>query len=109
MDAIVERDELKDTLGKILRLHRPTEGYANFDPAHDDDRYEPTELMRERNTFSRPLEPWDKVMAARQMKRLASVDYMGQILMNSWNCTETVISVMIRQLSVVLPIWMDSR
>lgn len=109
VDAIVERDELKDTLGKILRLHRPTEGYANFDPAHDDDRYEPTELMRERNTFSRPLEPWDKVMAARQMKRLASVDYMGQILMNSWNCTETVISVMIRQLSVVLPIWMDSR
>ena len=79
VDAIVERDELKDTLGKILRLHRPTEGYANFDPAHDDDRYEPTELMRERNTFSRPLEPWDKVMAARQMKRLASVDYMGQI------------------------------
>ena len=79
VDAIVERDELKDTLGKILRLHRPTEGYANFDPAHDDDRYEPTELMRERNTFSRPLEPWDKVVAARQMKRLASVDYMGQI------------------------------
>ena len=79
VDAIVERDELKDTLGKILRLHRPTEGYANFDPAHDDDRYEPTELMRERNTFSKPLEPWDKVMAARQMKRLASVDYMGQI------------------------------
>ena len=38
VDAIVERDELKDT-----------------------------------------LEPWDKVMAARQMKRLASVDYMGQI------------------------------
>ena len=38
--------------------------------------------MRERNTFSRPLEPWDKVMAARQMKRLASVDYMGQILTN---------------------------
>ena len=60
-------------------MHRPTEGYANFDPAHDDDRYEPTELMRERNTFSKPLEPWDKVMAARQMKRLASVDYMGQI------------------------------
>ena len=79
VDAIVERDELKDTLGKILRLHRPVEGYANFDRAHDDDRYEPTELMRERNTFSRPLEPWDKVMAARQMKRLASVDYMGQI------------------------------
>ena len=36
---------------------RQVEGYSNFDPAHDDDRYEPTELMRERNTFSRPLEP----------------------------------------------------
>ena len=38
-----------------------------------------TQNSSERNTFSRPLEPWDKVMAARQMKRLASVDYMGQI------------------------------
>ena len=37
VDAIVERDELKDTLGKILRLHRPTEGYANFDPLRSDD------------------------------------------------------------------------
>ena len=79
VDAIVERKDLKMTLYRILKMHQKTEGYANFDPAHDDDRYEPTELMRERNTFSRPLEPWDKVMAARQMKRLASVDYMGQI------------------------------
>ena len=79
VDAIVERKDLKMTLYRILKMHQKTEGYANFDPLREDDNYEPTELMRERNTFSRPLEPWDKVMAARQMKRLASVDYMGQI------------------------------
>ena len=79
VDAIVEREELKDTLGKILRLHRPTEGYANFDSAHDDDRYEPTELMKERNVKAKPMNAWDKVTAARQMKRLASVDYIDTI------------------------------
>ena len=82
VDAIVERDNLKKTLAQILRFHRPTTGYANFDKAHDNDRYEPTELMRERSAHAMPLEPWDKVTAARQMTRLASVDYMGQIFDN---------------------------
>lgn len=79
VDAIVEREDLKETLGKILKMHKPRTGYANFDPAHDDDKYQPTELMRERSVKSKPLDAWDKVMAARQMKRLASVDYMEEI------------------------------
>ena len=79
VDAIVEREELKETLGKILKMHKPRTGYANFDPAHDNDKYQPTELMRERSIKSKPLDAWDKVMAARQMKRLASVDYMEEI------------------------------
>ena len=79
VDAVVEREELKNTLWKILKMHKPKKGFANFDPAHDDDRYEPTELMRERAAKSKPLSAWDKVTAARQMKRLGSVDYMGKI------------------------------
>ena len=79
VDAIVEREELKETLGKILKMHKPRTGYANFDPAYDNDKYQPTELMRERSIKSKPLDAWDKVMAARQMKRLASVDYMEEI------------------------------
>ena len=76
---IVERENLKKTLYKILRAHRPTTGYANFDPLHSDDNYEPTELMKEREAKAKPFKVWDKVSAARQIKRLASVDYMDYI------------------------------
>ena len=79
VDAIVERDQLKKTLYQILKMHKPRTGYANFDPLHEDDNYEPTELMKERSVKSKPLDAWDKVTAARQMKRLASVDYMDAI------------------------------
>ena len=79
VDMIVEREDLKKTLYKILRAHRPTTGYANFDPLHSDDNYEPTELMKEREAKAKPFKVWDKVSAARQIKRLASVDYMGYI------------------------------
>lgn len=79
VDAIVERDNLKTTLYRILKLHEHREGFANFDPAHDHDRYEPTELMKERTAKSKPLSAWDKVTAARQMNRLASVDYINEI------------------------------
>ena len=76
VDMIVEREDLKKTLYKILRAHRPTTGYANFDPLHSDDNYEPTELMKEREAKAKPFKVWDKVSAARQIKRLASVEYM---------------------------------
>ena len=75
VDAIVERDDLKMTLYRILKMHEPRTGYANFDPLREDDNYEPTELMKERNVKAKPMNAWDKVTAARQMKRLASVDY----------------------------------
>lgn len=79
VDAIVERDELKMTLYRILKMHEPRTGYANFDPLREDDNYEPTELMKERNVKAKPMNAWDKVTAARQMKRLASVDYIDTI------------------------------
>ena len=79
VDMIVEREDLKKTLYKILRAHRPTTGYANFDPLHSDDNYEPTELMKEREAKAKPFKVWDKGSAARQIKRLASVDYMDYI------------------------------
>ena len=43
-----------------------------FDPLHSDDNYEPTELMKEREAKAKPFKVWDKVSAARQIKRLAS-------------------------------------
>lgn len=79
VDAIVERDDLKMTLYRILKMHEPRTGYSNFDPLREDDNYEPTELMKERNVKAKPMNAWDKVTAARQMKRLASVDYIDTI------------------------------
>lgn len=79
VDAIVERKDLKETLYEILKMHRPLKGYANFDPLHQDDRYEPTELMKERAVKSKPLSAWEKVKAARRVDRPASVDYMDYI------------------------------
>ena len=79
VDAIVERENLKRTLFQILKAHRPNTGFANFDPLREDDSYEPTELMKERAAKAQLLDAWDKVTAARQMNRLASVDYMDAI------------------------------
>ena len=79
VDAIVERENLKRTLFQILKAHRPSTGFANFDPLREDDSYEPTELMKERAAKAELLAAWDKVTAARQMNRLASVDYMDAI------------------------------
>lgn len=79
VDKIVERDELKMTLYKIVKAHQPLEGYDNFDPLRQDDCYEPTELMKEREAKGKQFKVWDKVSAARQIKRLASVDYIDYI------------------------------
>ena len=79
VDAIVERENLKRTLFQILKAHRPSTCFANFDPLREDDSYEPTELMKERAAKAELLDAWDKVTAARQMNRLASVDYMDAI------------------------------
>lgn len=79
VDAIVERKDLKMTLYRILYMHRAQSGYANFDVLRADDCYEPTELMKERATKSKPFTAWEKVKAARKVDRCASVDYMEHI------------------------------
>lgn len=78
VDAIVERKDLKKTLYKILKLHHVNEGYANFTPATDF-KFAPSELMKERGAKSRSMSAWEKVKAARQVNRPASVDYMDEI------------------------------
>lgn len=79
VDAIVERDKLRDTLAKLVLMHEKKEGYANFNPEFDNVRYDATELMKERAVKSKPLGVWDKVCAARQLFRLQSEDYIGEI------------------------------
>lgn len=79
VDAIVKREDLKATLHQILKMHRVREGYANFDPLRADDKYEPTELMKERASKAPIFSAWEKVKAARKVERPACVDYMDII------------------------------
>ena len=79
VDAIVERSELKSTLYKILHMHHNKGTFAGFDPARDNDMYEPTELMKERAAKAKAMTAWDKVTAARQINRLGSWDYIEEI------------------------------
>ncbi len=78
VDAIVERKDLKKTLYRILKLHRPADGYANFEPATDFE-FTPSELMKERGSKEKYMSAWEKVKAARKVNRPASVDYMAEI------------------------------
>ena len=79
VDAIVKREDLKLTLHQILKMHHVKKGYANFDPMHADDRYDPTELMKERASKAGFFSAWEKVKAARKVDRPACVDYMELI------------------------------
>ena len=95
VDAIVTRDKLKNTLEEILDVHSTkftgignTEDnttnvvemkYAHFDPAHDHDRLDATELMKERAAKAPIMRVWDKVSAARQVSRLGADDYIDGI------------------------------
>ncbi len=79
VDALIERARMKETLYELLKMHRPAEGYANFDAWHAGESYEPTELMKERAAKAKPLTAWEKVKAARKVNRPSSVDYMDKI------------------------------
>ena len=96
VDMIVEREDLKKTLYKILRAHRPTTGYANFDPLHSDDNYEPTELMKEREVKAKPFKVWDKSAPQDRLRDLHRLTIWTISLMSLWSCTETDISAMTR-------------
>jgi len=78
IDGIVERNALKETLSKILRLHRKNDGFASF----GDNEFmstEPSELMKERNAGIALKSPWEKVEMARKVNRLSAQDYIDEI------------------------------
>lgn len=88
VDAIVTRDKLKDTLEALLKNYYDSTTnvgelkYASFDPAHDKDILDATELMKERAAKAPIMKVWDKVTAARQVTRLGAEDYIRTIFEN---------------------------
>ena len=78
IDGIVKREELRDTLGQILAMHKEGVSYDSF----------PQEsLSREIETFGKKKKPkkaealtaWDKVLEARKSERPSALDYIEHI------------------------------
>jgi acetyl-CoA carboxylase carboxyl transferase subunit beta len=77
VDAIVERDELKNTLFLLLKMHRISreqEGYANF--TEEIKKFRPSEISREKMVKSTPKNPWEKVKEARSINRPSTLTYI---------------------------------
>lgn len=79
IDGIVTRDKLKDTMYKLIVTHRPLKGYTNFDQAEEDEKFEISEILKERLTSVTPKTPWEKLKGARQMSRPSALDYVKHI------------------------------
>lgn len=76
VDAIVKRQDMKDVLGKLLKMHESGDGFARFTPGSENKVLDATEIMKERAAESKPFMVWDKVLAARQVSRLQAEDYI---------------------------------
>lgn len=78
VDAIVERKDLKQTLGRILKFHHNTQSFHAFTEGAAVD-IRPDERSRERMAKAHELTAWDKVKAARQFSRPTAMDYIERI------------------------------
>lgn len=76
VDSIVKRDQLKQTLSGILKLHERQKGYCQFSniilPKEET-------LPDVRKKKVKEMTAWEKVQAARDSKRPVSLDYIKKI------------------------------
>lgn len=81
IDGIVTRDKLKDTMYKLIMIHKQQKGYANFntEDAEDADKIEISEVLKERMTAYEGRSPWEKLKGARQMSRPSALEYINFI------------------------------
>lgn len=75
IDGIVTRDKLKETMHKLIVTHKPLKGYTNFNST-DEEKFEISEILKERLTSDETKTPWEKLKGARQMSRPSALDYI---------------------------------
>lgn len=78
IDGIVTRDKLKETMYRLIVTHKPVKGYANFDKT-EEEKFDISEVLKERLTSYEPKTPWEKLKGARQMSRPSGMDYVKYI------------------------------
>ena len=75
IDGIITRDKMKDTMYDLIVTHKQRQGYANFDSAVEDEKFDISEILKERLKDDEPKTPWEKLRGARQMSRPSGFDY----------------------------------
>ncbi len=78
IDGIVTRDKLKDTMYRLIVTHKKRNGYANFNK-NEEEKFDISEVLKERLTSDEPKTPWEKLKGARQMSRPSGLDYAKYI------------------------------
>lgn len=78
IDGIVTRDKLKDTMYRLIVTHKKRKGYANFN-TNEEEKFDISEVLKERLTSDEPKTPWEKLKGARQMSRPSGLDYAKYI------------------------------
>ena len=78
IDGIVEREQQKETLAFLVRLHTKRDGYAAFpneNPASTFDFYK----KKKKKKVAEPMSAWERVKVARDSHRPSSLDYIHAI------------------------------
>lgn len=75
IDAIVERNEMKDALGNILQLHQVGEGKETFAAASD----ETVRSTVQRTKGQQNLTTWERVLLSRSKERPVGSQYIAEL------------------------------
>lgn len=78
IDGIVKREELRDTLGRLLHMHKEGGSYDSF-PAESPAREIETFGKKKKQKKPENLTAWDRVLEARSSERPAALDYIQHI------------------------------
>lgn len=70
---------MKDTMYELIVTHKQRQGYANFDQTDSDEKFDISEILKERLKDDEPKTPWEKLRGARQMSRPSGFDYVKYI------------------------------
>ena len=79
IDGIITRDKMKDTMYELIVTHKQRQGYANFDQTDSNEKFDISEILKERLKDDEPKTPWEKLRGARQMSRPSGFDYVKYI------------------------------
>lgn len=77
IDGIVERDQLKSTLSKLVQMHGQCRSFAGFTKEALGAKQD--FLKKKKGRRSEDMSAWDRVQVARDAKRPTSLDYIHEI------------------------------